>query len=503
MKNHKEFDKYIKGLFEKDPEIPSELNWEAMDFDFPQTTEQNDKTNYKKYIGILLLLLFTTSIGYFYFNEMGIFTKTSSSLLSTDESIFSKSNFRDNVSSRLESKEPTNLQLNERPTQLVSELSTNESPTSNYTFEEKNKNKDKGIAQNTVTKINASTKKSVLQAELSTDKKTTPILNKQDDLASNNTVKGTNNSTSQTNNLLNVKQNKANLPKSYIGHTSTIGTNETSKAKTKTESNSIETSPVLSQTNLVQSSIANPLPRIQISNLPNTEISDLAIATPFPKAKNNVQKSKNKIKMSEVFIGYGYNTFNLNIDDTDILKDKVNNVRGSSLKAGIRLNKNTDWSVSLLLKYDQYHSTFDHIRALEPIVDFKNLRRIKREEVTFHNNYTNTIGLQIGLERNVKVLNLFQLYAGMNIAPTYTLSAKGKTTENTIVSDLIYDNDISKFALNGGVNLGVIYPINPSLNIELAYQYNRIFLDGIFINNDIITNQQNALFFTISYKLKK
>jgi len=125
---------------------------------------------------------------------------------------------------------------------------------------------------------------------------------------------------------------------------------------------------------------------------------------------------------------------------------------------------------------------------LAPIYDLENLVKIYRTERTFHNNYTNTLGIKLGLERRLRVSNWLQLYAGLDIAPIYAISAIGKTVTDTMVDELTYDNQVSRLSLSGGVSAGMIIPINRSINLEAAYQYNQFLFNGIFINNGISTD---------------
>ena len=104
------------------------------------------------------------------------------------------------------------------------------------------------------------------------------------------------------------------------------------------------------------------------------------------------------------------------------------------------------------------------------------------------------------MERKVYSINQFQLNAGLAVAPTYTLSTNGKTTQNTLVEKLVYDNEISKFSAAGVAKLNAIYAINNSINIEASYQFNQFFVNEIFINTNVFTNRQSIFTFGFAYR---
>lgn len=211
----------------------------------------------------------------------------------------------------------------------------------------------------------------------------------------------------------------------------------------------------------------------------------------------NGNDSKKRIAL---VLAAGYNTFNLKMEDSNILKDKLNNVFGNSFTAGTKIRHNEKWRTTVLLNFNRLHSTFEHTRYLDTIYDIEQSLKIKRKEVTFHNNFTNLLGLQLGVERKVYSINQFQLNAGLAVAPTYTLSTNGKTTQNTLVEKLVYDNEISKFSAAGVAKLNAIYAINNSINIEASYQFNQFFVNEIFINTNVFTNRQSIFTFGFAYR---
>lgn len=472
MNDNKEFDKYIKGLFDEDPKVPSELKWEKMDFDLPTTNEQSNKPNRKKYIGLLLLLFIAIAIAYFNVKKEEVIDYqplTQSTQQPSDDKIRSKSNTYTSQPKKQDTKEANDLKEKQ-----VSDNSITQSHTQTVIQKIENTPAPNNIPKQISPSNTALAQTAKVSLATQINNQSISINSKNDflkDFSENNTIPV--NTISK-----NVK------PKSSISTPSF-------SPPLKTES-----------TQKSEQQITETLPIIQINNLP---ISNKSTLLPSPDLlQTDYVDNKSKFHFNEVYIGYGLNNFNLKTDSTStILKDKINKAIGNSLRAGVRLRLNDNWAGNFQLKYDRFHSTFEHIRSLDTLYDGQRLIRIYRYEETFHNNYTSTLGLQLGLERRWQVANRLQLYAGLGIAPTYALSATGKTTAKTDVERLAFDNQVGRFSINGGISAGVIVPINQSINVEAAYQYNRFLFNNIFINNGIQSNQQNAVSLMITYRLTK
>lgn len=501
MSEHKEFDDYIKGLFDKDPAVPSELNWEAMDFDLPKTEvvpkKKPPKRKYKKYI-LLLLLFFTTFIGFLGINKYKSNTVQqpvlSSAALQSSEldvpelqaseldvpelnSVASKSTT--NYNGKDQSIESLASETNESQTRItddkpmaVGELNTDSRG---------NNSEPSTIKTSTINAERKTIERKAVEEEFIEDAK--PLLTEtlNQEITEQLPVQST---FYNTDNAIIEKDTKDQLEDNFttaevVNKTPIQPSQDRYKEDKKTNDVSL-------------------LESISISSLINKE--DLTLLVPETLAKKENPKAQSKAV--ELFVGYGYNTFDINIAESNILQGKLNKDFGKSFSSGIRLDINDSWKTSLQINYDQYHSTFEHIRDLEPVIDFTKFQRVHRQERTFHNNYTNTIGLQLGLERKISLSKSLYLYSGIGIAPTYVLSSKGKTTDGNLIETLTYDNQLNKLSVSGGLNFRLAYAINPALNLEMHYQYNQFLLNGIFINNGVSAKQQNTLSLQLSYQLK-
>lgn len=471
MSDHKEFDNYIKGLFDKDPKVPSELNWEEMNFDLPDTTnpvEQTNKSGIKKYIGLLLLLLIAVSLIYFGTKKEEITEELRQAPVQLTEQL-SEDRTPNTVSETTKQKTQNASASHSTPKQTNPSIAryerdkTRPNPTT-HTKKEKALNTSISIAlaQSPVTTIK--TKSSDADE----------FINSKEDLSRNFSV---------NNNTPIIVETPSSTKEITSSFSPIIKDNSTQEIVLQT----IENLSAIETSNLSLSSNKNEIELKQIPAL--SEVKEV--------------KSGNRFKVEEVFVAYGLNNFGLKTDTSNILNEKVNNTIGNSFRMGVRLHLSDNWTANLGAKYDRYHSTFEHTRELEVEYDLPRLVRIYIYEETFHNNYTNTLGIQLGLERRWKIAKQLQLYAGIGITPTYTLSSIGKTTAGTLVDELTYDNQVGKLSMNGGLSAGIIVPINRSINIEAAYQYNKFFLNDIFINKDIHTTQQSTLSLMLSYRLIK
>jgi len=507
MKERDEFDDYIKGLFSKDPVVPAELEWEAMDIEIPKATKPN-----RKFWSILLLLLLFASTSIIFLTKKRETKKQNNEVVTIDEEtnkIITNSNNKQNENRTLTSNKAeeintlnTNTKINEAKLADLENIELETQLTLAKPKKDVNLQKQDETFKEIKT-VNAVTneKNYVNNFEPKADKKTTktneviisqlknePIAEKLplNDFSQNQPIKiDTKQKVDITSSeIVTYKNNNTNLNNSL----GSIAKNEFKETTTSPNTKAL----VVKQNVLSQ---INVLPLISANNLSaDNESIEL---TKFRKFSNK-NTPKNKIAF---VLSYGYNTFNLKIEETNVLKDKLNNVFGNSFKTGIKINLNKNWKTNVLLSFNQFHSTFEHTRDLETVFDTDNFLKIKRKEITYHNNYTNTLGLEVGVERNLYTIDRFHLLAGVALTPTYALSATGKTTNNTLVEKLVYDSKFGKISMGGSINIGAVYSVNKSISLEAAYQFNKLFINEIFINNNITTNQFNIFTLGISYRL--
>ncbi len=444
MNEQKEFDKYIKGLFNEDPKVPSELKWEAMDIELPDNVVHSKKSR-RKYILFFLFIFLVTSIAYFSINRKDAVKVQTSTAIA--EQIQEEAKLSAPIIEKKMDDPILTLEAKEASTSTIS---------------------------------NTTTVQSVQKAEAKPYNITSIA-----GYASGNE----HSITKQSDN--NVKTNVA------LKEVDSSSLNDETTKIVLSRSVQVD-EPIQKQ----EYQIVELLPGKGIDFLKIDYAKDVTLEL-NPLFSNNKDHTNGSFKIKEFFVGYGYNHFKLNVKESNVLKDKVKNVFGQSFNVGLRLDMNKNWRTQIVLKYDRYHSAFDHTRILDPEVDIQNYRIINREEITYHNNFTNTLGLQLGLDRKLSIANHFQIYAGVNIMPTYMLNTTGKTTDDTIVRTLSYDDQNGKLSIAGGLNAGLVFSVNRSVNLELVYQMNQFFFNDIFINDGIKTNQQHAVSLLLTYKLKE
>lgn len=475
MNDYDKFDDYIKGLFDKTPKVPAELNWEEMDFDLPDAKEQKTKPNRKKYLGLLLLLLVAIVVVYFSIDKE-----------KNAENQDPKQMTEQATDSETVSKIPQlSTEDNTKNTSAINDLQKGEKTPSSTFIDDK-----ATLNSNTRT---AKPKKRKASKSNNLEKKTPPSI-------ANDSFPAIATDNNSQLNPINTKDDfLSDFPKNNTAQILTQTNNNVSYKSVESSSSS-----PITQTQSLEESIPLSIEALSTISINNLPINDEVELLPSPAlSEMNYEDKTSNFRLGEVFVGYGLNNFNLKTEDSNILKNKVNRAIGNSMRVGARLRLNDNWQTNIQLKHDRYHSTFEHIRALDTTYrsDGNRLYRVYKYENTFQNNYTNTLGLQLGVERKWQVAKRLQLYAGIGFTPTYAFSVNGKTTADTVVDKLIFDNQINKFSVSGSASAGVIIPINQSINIEAAYQYNRFLLNDIFINNGIQANQQNTASLMISYRL--
>lgn len=529
MNKDKEFDDYIKGFFDKDPEVPSELDWEAMDFDLPKPeiaeTKEETGNKYKKYL-LLLLLLLTAVIGFLNFNKNQS-NNTAQSVLSKTDLLVDKPKAIADSSAKLIIDEPEATTNSSSELMVDNDAAINGHTEKHRSIESKVNTEEvqTGSTNDTSNELGALKTQSQLKEGEKSGKnsvqKELELLLKDDEvqkliaLITDNeqqeeTNKNTNSKPISTNEASAQKplERQAKQPNTSANIVSSIKQNETKKhlaeKDIKTGTINIKSSHTIKKHTEDQSTNnqLSPLSPISLNSLPIplSKKIDVALIESYPIEKES--NSKTQSKAIEIFAGYGYNIFNLNVAESNPIKENLNSDFGKSFTSGIRFDISNFWQTTLQIKYDQYHSTFEYARDLEPIYNLIGFSKVHRQELTFHNNYTNTLGIQLGVARRFNLSKL-NFYTGIGIAPTYTLSTKGKTLNDNNVNTLIYDKQINRLSVSGNLNLRMTYALNPSLNLEMVYQHNRFLSAGPFINNGSTTKQQNALFLIISYRLNR
>lgn len=431
-----------------------------MDFELPEYPAPTKK-NGRKYAGLLLLLLLAFVIGFFAIKK----EESKPALVPQGSSIASNNSeaFKTTAS------KPTGQEM-------IQEEGRASVPNANLQRE---------------TKISDESNKAIANTAKTIIKHPTPSLTKN--TASQQLVSNTPAKSDLKNNTLSFETNQnAKAPKASAK--TALPTDSFLQQNKQPVSNENQLAKKYSSAKKQTLVVVGPLSNLQMGLLPAPLSNEMQLEL------RPLSTKQTKIQAASIYFAYGYKHFTLDVEEANPLKEKVNAVLSPSFQLGLQLSLNNKWSTNVGLTYDTYHTTFEHRRDLEPEFDFQNNVKINRQEVTFHNNYTNTLGLELGLNRTWKLLNVLQVFTGISITPTYSLSTEGKTIDLRFAPTTLTNDQISKFSMNGGIKLGAAIPISRSINLGIAYQYQHFFHNKTFINNITFTKQQNNLSLILRYR---
>ena len=470
MDQNKEFDKYIKGLLDKNPEVPSELNWENMEFELPEITTAEPvviptKEKDRKYLLLLLLLLLIGGIGGIGFGIGFGLLQPKNEVLRKQEQLQAQA--QEQALDQTQDQEQIQIQP-QKPIQEQQVTNTQK------------------VTEDPIT---TPTKIVIPQTIMSNDGRHTDFRERKA-MVESTAAKQVEDSNLLSNHKL---TGKIASPSTSLIVPSQVSTPSTPNQKSK-----------------VVTAIPLSLLPINTTVQSTEQLDDLAQLSerlkqliPPTLPDNNDAKKSSKIHVQTVLLGYGINTFNPVLETSNGLHGKINSALGNSFRAGLQFKIMENWSSNIMIKYDRYHTTLDHRQELEAIYDFQNGTKINREEITFHNNFTNTLGLALGVEKRFSLNNQFSFFTGVQITPTYILNVTGKTVINQNPAPLTYDSTINRLSLQGGLQAGLLVAVSPKMNLKVAYEYSNFLMGDIFINNNIGARQLNAFSLTMEYRFRK
>lgn len=445
MKERDEFDDYVKGLFNEDPKVPSEFSWENMDIELPSTAKPEEEKDKRKYLLLTLLLAAAFIFGVYFGSENS------------------------------PAEEQTHL------SDKTTEIAEGENVTTVSPFEPVNtevKSQGKESAQKTIQTGTSTLSSSQVLPVVPDSKeilKTTLVEEVKKDVLNVVSTRGDDKREDEYAGVFNESKEEINQEKTVNGKIQDADTD-----------------------------------RVILSNFSAVPVKDFSSVisiteqalTNFASVRIKETGGK-KNQKPELRLAYGYNTFRLSFNESDVLNNKVESALGNSFALGLRLPVKGGLFLNLAAGLDRYHSTFNHSRDLEPELDFDRGVKIFREEITFHNNFTNTLSVQVGLLQKLVVSKRFEVLGGLALAPTYILSAEGKTTSGVDIEQLSLPADNSRFVWGGNLQLSFAYRLSSNLSAELVYRHGRFLSEGIFINTDTFAKQQNSLSLGLAYRLRK
>ena len=483
MNEHKEFDDYVKGLFETDPKVPTELDWESMDFDLPKPVAP-EKKSWRRFLWLLLLpLLFgTCSLGYFYFGNNKALPISEVSQMQTnletknveiERNKFNSESTNDNTDELILDDIKENTNLNSK-----SLVPLNETQDANSLSTESKTNTDVEIIKPSHKLKNETLNTPALSENYSTAEKfrRDDSINGLEHVSPQNVFNSSNNTILFSTENVEVVQNVSS---------SVVEDNKNN-----------DSNPTMMQLNLL------PIltPNFEIKN--RNDQLNIKYFNPVDQASYSVHKiNDQKFKLDAIYLGYGYSQLDAyEADSIGLLETYVNTGLGQTFYVGVRMSLNRRLKANLKLNYDRLHTTFDHTFEFEPIFDEENNTLTYRKEITHHNNYTNVLGLNVGVEARTNRIGKFEGFLGFGFTPSYVLSTFGKTLTERGVEQLIFDSTENKFSLMGEAAIGLDYLLSRNISIGLTAHFNRTLYNPIFINNRVFTKQQQKISLSLGYR---
>ena len=485
MSEHKEFDDYVKGLFDKDPKVPAGLDWESMGFDLPKPSTP-EKKPWRRYFWLLLLpLLFgTCSLGYFYFgnsnllplsestqNSSNIEMTTTIPITATTKEANSNSNEKNGLSSQ--DTEASNEELNSSSIVVNADVENVDVIAESLAIEKPSNNLGA-----TLTSPTSFTKDSNITTGLLEDISGTSQ-NEIDWVNDNSEILIGSSNEQIINNTITLEH--VNRPL-LIDETDSIelGSKRNLSINTLTE---LSLLPILwTELNLEKRNT-----RLELGYF------DSVISTSY-----SIQR---KFKFDAIYVGFGYSELDAyEADSIGLLDSYINPGVGQTFYVGVRMNLFNRINTNLKINYDRMHTVFEHSAELASIYDFDNNTLTKRTEITYHNNYTNVLSLNLGIEARSKRIGRFEGFIGLGLQPGYVVSVGGKTLSERSVEFISLDNAPNKFSLSGGASAGLQYVLSRNVELGLGYYFNRTLIQPIFINNSVLTKQHQKISLSIGYR---
>lgn len=205
---------------------------------------------------------------------------------------------------------------------------------------------------------------------------------------------------------------------------------------------------------------------------------------------------KNRARLENVNIGIGYNFFSLN-SNVDLIDNEV----GMNYSAGLIIRLSDKWKSNFQLSYKKIHSSFEHTIDLPSEINISRGVIILKEEKTYHNNYTNLIGAQLSVFRNISIQERFKLFIGGGLGYSFISSVKGKGINEDEITALRLPATQDRHTFNGSLLCGVSIPIKSNFGVGISYQYNYIVGNGVYLSNNTNIRGISDAWIQLTYSL--
>lgn len=234
-------------------------------------------------------------------------------------------------------------------------------------------------------------------------------------------------------------------------------------------------------------------------SIPGRDVQDIASAS-ILSIVSVEEKEQKRRKAITLLLGSGVNALPLDVEEGNILQDKVSSARGRSYKLGLSYPLSERWQIQASLQYDRMRTIFTHSRDLDPVFDAVQGVRILREERTFHNNYTDLLGLQLGVDRIILILPSLDFTIGPVLAGNYLVNLMGKTTEGEETFPLSIEGSSNRFTISAGLRAGMQFTVNPRTHVGIGLKSQRFITRSVTLNDGVSTNWLHQLSVQLGYR---
>lgn len=449
MKEQNNFDQYINKIFKDEWTTPDELAWEHMDIPIPK------KRSKKR--GLLILIPFA-----FLVSSVLIY-----SLLNTNNpSLVVNQNQTPDTSTIVEQNKLVDVKQSTKSEHKL-QTSNTSTPTKTIT-----NSIDKTPAKNAIATQKEQTPPN---QTITTNKKLTATVP--------NPSKQTIHTTTTT---INTNRSSSYLPTEPTISIENQQTNQQKPSNQRLPINerTIEQSPTNNQPPIAEKTIKKTVNKtiVFLPSKPMSQVEQTSESLTFESLNNKKKLSKSASKSIAIFAHAGPNTYTLKTQTDSLPFDQLDASNGLSISLGFRAYIRPKTSLSIGFQYDEYHSIFQHRHEARTYSSADGTTQIVEFDRHYHNNYTRTAGISLGLNQHLPIAKWLEASGGIYLAPSYRLNSTGKTVFNNTVVELSDLPETKKFNLGYGVTGGIAIPVHSNLKLTGGYQLQLTSGKGVFIN---------------------
>jgi hypothetical protein len=443
------FDDFIKSNSKDDLPVPTELNWENMNFTLTQA-----KRKPRILPWMLFLLIGALGIGsglwYVYQRDItqspvlskndpaGKQNQNGKIILKKEDDFADTAHPQDAGENTVTGNDVTNEETL-KPQQLAKPASANPQDAGENTITPNNATNQETLkaqrlakaasanpqdaGENTVTPNNATNQETFKRNRLAKAASANPQDAGENTVTSNKTA---NQETSQTQRVARAEGDKP------LSLSKTVKSNDPDYSKAasllQTESSQFDSTEKNKQASLKltePNTLPNVLPVEPVR--PNSSENQLAASS---HANSNTKHAKKSIKPVDLLVSIGTNKAQMNHNSAG-LRNAVTPAWGNSFQILLERKLKNNWLVSVGAGYQRLHTTFNFEKDLGTSIDYSQFQIIRKTRQVFHNNYFDLVSLNLGGGKQFKLSPRWDGELLMYLSPSRRLNYTGKSLDDT------------------------------------------------------------------------